>query len=114
MIDKTLNNINCVDVRAKQHDPNKIYVVKEEVLNITHFLNGTEILAGNDNRTVHFIKRLELDVCRAEINSQKLDTKLNVYTAPFGNEIIPLKLCHLLFEQNKQKMCLNKMMISFD
>lgn len=87
MIDKSLNKIDCVQVRAKFQKLNEIHLVLNEVFNNTHFLNGSEILAGKKNVTVLFdVTRLEVDVCRAEIDSQKLDTKLNVYTAPFGND----------------------------
>lgn len=86
MIDKTLNNINCVIVRAKLLSQNETHLIKEDVFNSTHFLNGTEISLKSDNKTVIVdLKRLDVNVCQAESDSQGLETALNAFIAPFGN-----------------------------
>lgn len=101
MIDKSINNINCPTYRAKLLEANEIHLFSDrsQVLNDTHYQNGTIIFDEtiiseytNDtddipavkNKTILFdITKLEGEVCQAEIDSQILDSKLNVYTAPF-------------------------------
>lgn len=90
MIDKMKNNINCPEFRDKIRNEMVVhlYTDRSQVTNDTHYLNGTSILAdGNPmNRTIMFdVTALEHDVCHAEIESQKLDTKLNAFTSPFDS-----------------------------
>lgn len=89
MIDKSINDINCVTFREKQRQSTAeaihLYIDRSQVFNDTTFKNGSSILPANSNATVLFdITELEELVCQAEIDSQKLDTKLNLITAPFG------------------------------
>lgn len=84
MIDKSINNIDCVEVRARQMNMNK-----SEELDHDLTYNATFINAYNGSEVIRLILNeslsdLEDDVCRAEIDSQILDSQLNVYTAPFG------------------------------
>lgn len=88
MIDKSINKINCVDFRGKLAIDNQIHLYSDrtQVINDTHFTNGSSILLDGQNKTILFdITKLEHDVCLAEIESQKLDTKLNAYTSPFDS-----------------------------
>lgn len=90
MIDKSKNNINCPEFREKMHQEKEIHLYSDrsQVLNDTHYFNGTSILSENNplNITVLFdLTELEHDVCHAEIESQKLDTKLNAITSPFDS-----------------------------
>lgn len=85
MIDKSINNINCVQYREKMGTDGEVHLYRDhsQVFNNTHFVNGTVITI--DEKKIFFdVTKLEEGVCQAEIDSQKLDTKLNVYTAPFG------------------------------
>lgn len=89
MIDKSLNNINCPEFREKLKEPIDkaihLYRDRSQVMNETHFTNGTAILQPNAAATILFdISELELLVCQAEIESQKLDTRINLVTTPFG------------------------------
>lgn len=89
MIDKSINNINCVTFREKQRQPTHeaihLYSDKSQVLDDFTFKNGSLILPANSTAKVMFdITELEELVCKAEIDSQKLDTALNFWTAPFG------------------------------
>lgn len=89
MIDKTKNDINCVTFREKQRQSNDeaihLYSDRSQVLDDFTFKNGSSILSPNSTAKVLFdITELEELVCQAEIDSQKLDTKLNLITAPFG------------------------------
>lgn len=70
MIDKSINNINCE-------------LVFEKIANMTTAL-GQISNATEKNFTEYAVTTLERDVCKAEIDSQKLDTNLNIYTAPMG------------------------------
>lgn len=90
MIDKSINNINCVTFREKLREPSTefihLYSDRSQVLDDSTYKNGTPILPPNSNATIKFdITELEELVCQAEIDSQKLDTKLNLITAPFGS-----------------------------
>lgn len=84
MIDKSLMNIDCVSVRERLHNEGEIHL-DPGLINITNYItNGTQMLFENGTRVFFDITQLERDVCHAEIDSQKLDTQLNVWTAPFG------------------------------
>lgn len=102
MIDKSLNNINCPEFREKVKEPLEkaihLYSDRSQVINETHFINGTAILQPNSTGTVLFdISELELLVCQAEIESQKLDTRINLVTAPFGKiKIIQHSSIHII------------------
>lgn len=89
MIDKSINDINCVTFRDKQkqstHEAIHLYSDRSQVLDDFTYKNGSLILPDNSTAQVMFdITELEELVCQAEIDSQKLDTKLNLITAPFG------------------------------
>lgn len=89
MIDKSINDINCVTFREKQRQSTAeaihLYIDRSQVLDDFTFKNGSLILPANSTAQVLFdITELEELVCQAEIDSQKLDTKLNLITAPFG------------------------------
>lgn len=91
MIDKTKNNIDCPQFREKMREENVIhlYMDRSQVLNDTHYLNGTSILPDENssrNTTILFdVTALEKNVCHAEIESQRLDTRLNAFTSPFDS-----------------------------
>lgn len=76
MIDKSINHIDCVDVRNRQKNGNMTYDDDDTI--ITEYIHD---VAFNISES---LSELEIDVCRAEVDSQKLDSALNVYTAPFG------------------------------
>lgn len=89
MIDKSINDINCVTFREKQRQSTAqfihLYSDRSQVRDDFTFKNGSLILPANSTAEVLFdITELEELVCQAEIDSQKLDTKLNLFTAPFG------------------------------
>lgn len=73
MIDKSKNNIECESVLVK-------------IKNMTTALESATI--GSNLTAASFpdyaVTELERLVCNAEVNSQTLDTQLNVYTAPMG------------------------------
>lgn len=82
MIDKSINNIDCVKVRERGSDTN-------QSMELDHIYNTTYIKAYNGSDVINLtitgtLSELEEDVCKAEIDSQILDSALNVYTAPFG------------------------------
>lgn len=81
MIDKSINNIDCVAVRSRPET--NLSTAIDIIYNTTviNAYNGSEVIKLNINES---LKDLEDDVCRAEIDSQILDSALNVYTAPFG------------------------------
>lgn len=97
-----MNNINCVTFREKLREPSNqvihLYIDRSQVTDDLTYKNGTPIIPANSNATVKFdITELEELVCQAEIDSQKLDTKLNLITAPFGkknnnNEFVKKKI----------------------
>lgn len=85
MIDKSKHDINCVNVREKLENKNEIHLFpdRSEVLNDTHYANGTSIMLDGANQTILFdLTKLERDVCHAEVESQKLDTQWNAYLSP--------------------------------
>lgn len=89
MIDKSINNINCPEFREKLLEPANqtihLYSDRSQVINETHFSNGSAIVPPNSMAAVLFdISELEMLVCQAEIDSQILDTRINLITAPFG------------------------------
>lgn len=81
MIDKSINRIDCVDVRSK--------------LNARNYSGFEELSLGDANidQLVHDpmynvtegLSELEIEVCHAEVDSQILDSELNVYTSPFDS-----------------------------
>lgn len=83
MIDKSINNIDCVQVRARKSETNQSTVLDDLIYNTTYIkaYNGSEVI---DLNITGSLSELEDDVCKAEIDSQILDSALNVYTAPFG------------------------------
>lgn len=84
MIDKTISGIDCVVVREKLHTSNEIHL-DPGLINATNFLtNGTDMYFENGTKVFFDIPELHREVCHAEIDSQKLDTQLNIWTAPFG------------------------------
>lgn len=58
MIDKSINNINCVDVREKLKEPTNeaihLYSDRSQVLDDFTWKNGTPILSTNSNATIKF------------------------------------------------------------
>lgn len=89
MIDKSLNDINCATMKEKLKAKNEIHLYddRSQVLDDYTFKNGSLIVPANSTAKVFFdIRKLEEEVCHAEVNSQKLDTQLNLITAPFGKE----------------------------
>lgn len=105
MIDKSINDINCVTFRDKQKQSTSLaihlYSDRSQVLNDTTFKNGSAILPLNSTAQIIFdITELEELVCQAEIDSQKLDTKLNLITAPFGRWIYKLNVILCGYEWN--------------
>lgn len=84
MIDKSINNIDCVQVRARKGEMNQSMELDHDLVYNTTYVkayNGSEVIDLNITGT---LSDLEDDVCKAEIDSQILDSALNVYTAPFG------------------------------
>lgn len=80
MIDKSINNIDCVEVRSRPEMDNLT------VLPIDYGNSSVEVLMIKDfqyNTTIP-LSELEKMVCDAEVDSQILDSYLNFYTAPFG------------------------------
>lgn len=81
MIDKSINNIDCVEVRER-HDIIATNITENNILGgIAPILDERVFKVLNE---LWNITQLEEKVCEAEIDSQKLDTELNLYTAPFG------------------------------
>lgn len=81
MIDKAINGINC----------GHINVTVEQLNRTTHHLEEGNATFYNITSNSHLL--LEQEVCRAEVESQKLISTINGYMAPFGdlhngNEII--------------------------
>lgn len=87
MIDKSLMGIDCVLVREKLHHEGEMHLDPGLINTTTYITNGTDMLFENGTRVFFDVTKLERDVCHAEIDSQKLDTQLNVWTAPFGELI---------------------------
>lgn len=91
MIDKAINDINCVTFREKLQEPDVIhfYSDRSQVLDNFTYKNGSAILAPNSTTKIMFdITELEELACQAEIDSQKLDTDMNQYKAPLGTKLI--------------------------
>lgn len=83
MMDKAINNINCGDVSDRQQS----LILAEDFTNMTSTYQN---VTGNDtnnwdprefNSTNH---DFEMEVCRAERESQKLGSSISAYIAPFG------------------------------
>lgn len=73
-----------MQVRLRKSEANQSLEVDHDLIyNATYIkaYNGSEVIDLNITGT---LSDLEDDVCRAEIDSQILDSALNVYTAPFG------------------------------
>ncbi|KAG4076785.1 hypothetical protein HA402_009131 [Bradysia odoriphaga] len=82
MMDKALNNIHCGDVSDRQ-----------DALMFAQY-NSTASLATYENDTVKSSTKFdntnhdfEMEVCRAERESQKLGSSINAYIAPFDSTI---------------------------
>lgn len=89
MMDKALNSINCGDVANRQaslvHPP-------DNVTNITTstFTKWNDTIADNWNNHTdanHTDHDFEMEVCRAERDSQKLGSTISAFIAPFGINI---------------------------
>lgn len=70
MIDKSIKGIDCETIGAKIQNMTTV---------LAQIVNATE-----KNFTEYAVSDLERAVCKAEIDSQILDTQLNVWTAPMG------------------------------
>lgn len=85
MIDKSINMIDCTQVRAQQKsEANQSMELDPDIIYNTTYIksyNGSELIDVNITGTFDDLKD---EVCKAEIDSQILDSALNVYTAPFG------------------------------
>lgn len=85
MIDKSINMIDCTQVRAQQKsETNQSMELDPDIIYNTTYIktyNGSELIDVNITGTFDDLKE---EVCKAEIDSQILDSALNVYTAPFG------------------------------
>lgn len=80
MIDKSINNIDCVEVRNRPDN----YTVLPLVFGNSSDFDVPMIQDFEYNTTIPLFE-LEKMVCDAEVDSQILDSYLNVYTSPFGN-----------------------------
>lgn len=83
MIDKSINQIDCVYVRSRLTAHNHSGF---EELNLSVNSSDIDELVHDDSRynVTEALSELEIAVCRAEVDSQILDSQLNVYTSPFG------------------------------
>lgn len=84
MIDKSINSIDCVEVRSRKSDTNGTIELDRDLMYNSSYIkayNGSELINLNISETK---SDLEEQVCKAEIDSQILDSALNVYTSPFG------------------------------
>lgn len=84
MIDKKILGIDCVSVREKLLNEGELHLDETLISSINYTIDGAQKLLENGTKLFFDIPQLHRDVCHAEIDSQKLDTKLNVWTAPFG------------------------------
>lgn len=84
MIDKSINNIDCVEVRNR---PDNYTVVPLEFGNASDVL--VRMIEDFEYNTTIPLFELEKMVCDAEVDSQILDSYLNVYTSPFGMSEAP-------------------------
>lgn len=87
MMNKALNDINCGDVSSRQES---LMSAQDIFTNITttFFTNSNDTVETDDwnketlfNSTNH---DFEMEVCRAERESQKLGSTISGYIAPFG------------------------------
>lgn len=85
MMDKTINNIDCVYVRNRLQAEN--YSTFDDISGATGSAIIGIIQTLQYNKT-ESLTELEIAVCQAEVDSQRLDSTLNVYTAPFGKFIL--------------------------
>lgn len=86
MIDKSINGIDCVYVRERERAANYSAINDDSFsLNTSTIVTVVNSLnfSGSDGET-RLVTPLEVEVCQAEVDSQILDSALNVYTAPFG------------------------------
>lgn len=81
MIDKSINNINCVEIRIQESSINDTNLLADNAAETKAIINATNFHTINITET---LSQLKIDVCHAEIDSQILDSALNVYTSPFG------------------------------
>lgn len=90
MMDKALNGINCGEVSNRQES---LLSAQDNVTNITtsFFTNPNDTVVADDwkfntnfNSTNH---DFEMEVCRAERESQKLGSTISAYIAPFGKVV---------------------------
>jgi len=89
MMDKALNSINCGEVSDRQES---LSTAQDNLMkrNATILNNHNNTVISNDywnnntefNSTSH---KFEMEVCRAERESQKLGSTISAYIAPFGN-----------------------------
>lgn len=94
MMDKALNGIHCGDVSDRQESlmSAKANFTQSTAFNLTNHVdttNPSDFNSINDtendiqfNSTNH---DFEMEVCRAERESQKLGSTISAYIAPFGN-----------------------------
>ncbi len=85
MMDKAINNINCGEVSDRQ----KSFTQANITTNV-EWNNKTQEF----NSTNH---DFEMEVCRAELESQKLGSTISAYIAPFGkdsNQITKKRMDH--------------------
>lgn len=84
MIDKKILGIDCVSVREKLQHEGEIHLDKSFMSTLNYTTDGDQYLFENGTKLFFDVPQLFREVCHAEIDSQKLDTQLNVWTAPFG------------------------------
>lgn len=112
VMDKSIHQIDCDDVSRKLQSENEmhLYSDRSHVLNDTHYTNETSILLEGQNRTILFnVTNLEIDVCRAEIESQALDNKLSAFSTFlnwFPSTLITIFAARWSDKQGKRKSCM--------
>ncbi len=79
MMDKTINNINCGEVSDRQQS--LIFFQANITTNVEYSQWNNE--TPEFNSTNH---DFEMEVCRAERESQKLGSTISGYIAPFGKD----------------------------
>lgn len=88
MMDKALHNINCADVSSRQ---DSLMLLGDNLTNFSIATYGNDTVEDTDtsenltnfNRANH---DFEMEVCRAERESQKLGSTISAYIAPFGKD----------------------------